>query len=158
MNSTPKKPALLVSACLLGVSCRYDGKSKPCPAVIALRERYRLIPVCPESLGGLPIPRLPSEIDDDRVKMQNGHDVTENYRNGAETVLRIAQENRCTVAVLKEKSPSCGSGQIHNGKFDGGLIPGDGITTALLKRNGITVLGESRIDKLPEHLDSASDT
>lgn len=158
MNSTPKKPALLVSACLLGISCRYDGKSKPCPAVIALRERYRLIPVCPESLGGLPIPRLPSEIDGDRVKMQDGHDVTENYRNGAETVLRIAQENRCTVAILKEKSPSCGSGQIHNGKFDGGLIPGDGITTALLKRNGITVLGESHIDKLPEHLDSASDT
>lgn len=143
-----QKPPILVSGCLLGIPCRYDGKSKPCPAVIALQERYRLIPVCPESLGGLRIPRLPSEICGDRVKQQDGCDVTESYLSGAGKTLRIAEENHCTIAVLKEKSPSCGSGQIHNGKFDGGLIPGDGITAALLKKHGITVLGESEAERL----------
>ena len=136
---------ILVSACLLGEPCRYDGKSKPCVRVIALKGTYNLIPICPEVMGGLPTPRTPSEICGERVLMKDGHDVTENYNRGAETALTIARENACTVAILKEKSPSCGSGLIHNGLFDGGLVPGDGITAQLLKQNGIRVLGESEI-------------
>ena len=140
-----KKVPILVSACLLGTPCRYDGASKPCPSVLALQETYELLPVCPEVMGGLPTPRTPSEIIGSRVVMKSGRDVTEHYRRGAEEALRIARENNCTLAILKEKSPSCGSGLIHNGKFDGGLVEGDGITTALLKKNGIRVLGESEI-------------
>ncbi|MBE6566794.1 MAG: DUF523 domain-containing protein [Ruminococcaceae bacterium] len=136
---------ILVSACLLGEPCRYDGKSKPCERVIALKNTYNLIPICPEVMGGLPTPRTPSEICGERVLMKDGRDVTENYNRGAQKALEIARENACTVAILKEKSPSCGSGLIHNGSFDGGLVKGDGITTQLLKQNGIRVLGESEI-------------
>ena len=136
---------ILVSACLLGEPCRYDGKSKPCERVIALKGTYNLIPICPEVMGGLPTPRTPSEICGERVLMKDGRDVTENYNRGAQKALEIARENACTVAILKEKSPSCGSGLIHNGSFDGGLVEGNGITTQLLKQNGIRVLGESEI-------------
>ena len=139
------KKNILVSACLLGESCRYDGKSKPCERVMALKDTYNLIPICPEVMGGLPTPRVPSEICGERVLMKDGRDVTENYNRGAEIALSIARENACTVAILKEKSPSCGSGLIHNGLFDGGLVDGDGITTRLLKNEGIRVLGESEI-------------
>ena len=136
---------ILVSACLLGKPCRYDGKSKPCERVIALSNTYNLIPICPEVMGGLPTPRTPSEICGERVLMKDGRNVTENYNSGARKALEIARKNACTVAILKEKSPSCGSGLIHNGLFDGGLVEGDGITTQLLKQNGICVLGESEI-------------
>jgi uncharacterized protein YbbK (DUF523 family) len=96
-------------------------------------------------MGGLPTPRVPSEICGALVLMKDGRDVTENYNRGAEKALEIARENACTVAILKEKSPSCGSGLIHNGLFDGGLVEGDGITAQLLKKAGIRVLGESEI-------------
>ena len=139
------KKNILVSACLLGESCRYDGKSKPCARVIALKNTYNLVPVCPEVMGGLPTPRVPSEICGERVMMKDGRDVTENYNRGAQEALRIAKENACTVAILKEKSPSCGSGLIHNGLFDGGLVKGDGIAAQLLKQENIRVLGESEI-------------
>ena len=139
------KKNILVSACLLGQSCRYDGKSKPCERVLALKDTYNLIPICPEVMGGLPTPRTPSEICGELVLMKDGRNVTENYNRGAQKALEIARENACTVAILKEKSPSCGSGLIHNGLFDGGLIEGDGITAKLLKSQGIRVLGESEI-------------
>ena len=139
------KKNILVSACLLGQSCRYDGKSKPCERVLALKDTYNLIPICPEVMGGLPTPRTPSEICGELVLMKDGRNVTENYNRGAQKALEIARENACTVAILKEKSPSCGSGLIHNGLFDGGLIEGDGITAKLLKSQGILVLGESKI-------------
>ena len=139
------KKNILVSACLLGQSCRYDGKSKPCERVIALKDTYNLIPICPEVMGGLPTPRTPSEICGELVLMKDGRNVTENYNRGAQKALEIARENACTVAILKEKSPSCGSGLIHNGLFDGGLVEGDGITAKLLKSQGIRVLGESEI-------------
>ena len=139
------KKNILVSACLLGHACRYDGKSKPCERVIALKDTYNLIAVCPEVMGGLPTPRVPSEICGARVLMKDGRDVTENYNRGALAALEIARENACTVAILKEKSPSCGSDLIHNGLFDGGLVEGDGITAQLLKKAGIRVLGESEI-------------
>ena len=139
------KKNILVSACLLGEACRYDGKSKPCERVIALSNTYNLIPICPEVMGGLPTPRTPSEICGKQVLMKDGRNVTENYNCGARKALEIARENACTVAILKEKSPSCGSGLIHNGLFDGGLVEGDGITAKLLKSQGIHVIGESEI-------------
>lgn len=143
-----KKEPILVSACLLGAACRYDGGSRPNDAVWALAERYRLIPVCPEVMGGLPIPREPSEIVGDRVLSRTGKDVTAEYRCGAERTLSLARKFGCRAALLKEKSPSCGTGTIHNGKFDGGLIDGYGIAARLLRENGIAVFGESRSDEL----------
>lgn len=137
---------ILVSACLLGLACRYDGKSKPCEDVIKLTEKYNLIPFCPEVMGGLPTPRHPSEIVGDRVINLIDEDVTVQYKKGAEEALKIAKIYNCKYAILKEKSPSCGSGIIHNGEFDGGYIEGDGITARLLKENGIKVLGESDIN------------
>lgn len=143
-----RKEPILVSACLLGVACRYDGDSRPNDAVWALAERYRLIPVCPESMGGLPIPREPSEIVGDRVLSRTGKDVTAEYRRGAELALALTQKYGCRAALLKERSPSCGTGKIYNGNFDGGLTDGYGVTAALLRENGIAVFGESEIEKL----------
>ena len=139
--------AVLVSACLLGECCRYDGKSKPCAAVLALAERYRLIPVCPEVFGGLPTPRVPSEICGDRVMMRDGTDVTKNYRDGAQKALEMARENGCEVAILKEKSPSCGKGMVYDGTFSGTLTKGNGIAAALLMQHGIRVLTERELDE-----------
>lgn len=139
---------ILVSACLLGVACRYDGKSKPNEDVIALMNKYNLIPFCPEITGGLSTPRHPSEIVDDKVLNDIGEDVTAQYNKGAEEALRIAKMYNCKYAILKEKSPSCGKGKIHNGKFDGGYVEGNGVTAKLFLENGIEVLGESEIKAL----------
>ena len=135
---------ILVSSCLLGIPCRYDGQSKPCEAVRRLAGRHRLIPVCPEVLGGLPTPREPSEIrPDGRVYSRTGQDVSEAYLAGAREALRIARLHGCSLAILKEKSPSCGCGRVYDGSFTHTLTAGDGICTALLRRNGIRVIGES---------------
>ena len=139
---------LLISACLMGVKCRYDGKTKPLPCLKQLMDEYTLIPVCPEVLGGLPTPRVPAERIGDRVITQDGRDVTANYEQGAQEALRMAQMTGCTHALLKERSPSCGSGIIYDGTFSGGLCPGDGVCGALLKANGLQVLGESRVEEL----------
>lgn len=139
---------ILVSACLLGIGCRYDGKCKPNEDVIKLSEVYSLVPFCPEIYGGLPTPRIPSEIVGEKVLNAEGEDVTKQYSKGAEETLKTAKMFGCEVAIMKEKSPSCGNGLIHNGKFDGGLIEGDGITVRLLKKNGIKVFGESEIESI----------
>ena len=139
---------LLVSACLLGTPCRYDGKSKPNDAVIKLSDCYNLIPVCPEVDGGLPTPRVPSERIGDRVMMKDGRDVTENYFKGAEYALSLCIYNDITCAILKERSPSCGKGCIYDGTFTGTLTNRDGVTAELLKKNGITVLGETEIAEM----------
>lgn len=139
---------ILISACLLGCACRYDGKSKPHPLAQELARRGLAVPVCPEQLGGLPTPRTPSERQGQRVTMQNGHDVTAEYRRGAEEALAIARLYGCQMAVLKERSPSCGHGEIYDGTFTGTLTTGDGVTAALLRENGITVYGESDLADL----------
>ena len=141
---------ILVSECLLGIRCKYSGGANPCLAVIQAVKagRHRLIPVCPECLGGLAIPRQPSERVGDRVLSRTGEDVTAQYERGAQAALALAKLYGCTAAILKERSPSCGSGIIHNGRFDGGLTPGDGVTAALLRANGIAVYGESEWQKL----------
>ena len=134
---------ILVSACLLGLRCRYDGKAKPNAAVLALRERHTLIPVCPEQLGGLPTPRSPSEWQGERIRNADGADVTMQYLRGAEEAVRLAELMGCRVAVLKERSPACGCGEIYDGSFTHTLKAGDGSAASALKRAGVTVLGES---------------
>ena len=138
---------LLISACLLGIPCRYDGASKPQSWVEKLAERHELVPVCPEQLGGLPTPRPPAERRDGRVVTQSG-DVTEQYLRGAEETLKLCKLLGCEAAVLKERSPSCGRGQVYDGTFSGTLTAGDGVTAELLAAHGILVYGESQIEKL----------
>lgn len=137
---------ILVSACLLGVKCKYSGGDNACPAVIALMERYGLIPVCPEQMGGLPTPRLASEQAGEGVINREGEDVSHQFRRGAEGTLTLARLFGCRRAVLKARSPSCGSGEIYDGSFSGRLISGDGVTARLLRENGITVYSEENFE------------
>ncbi len=139
---------LLISACLLGCRCRYDGASKPHPLAVALAERHELVPVCPEQLGGLATPRPPAERRGEAVVTAAELDVTEQYRRGAEEALALCRFFGCKAAVLKERSPSCGHGQIYDGSFTGTLTAGDGVTAELLAARGIPVYGESQIPEL----------
>ena len=136
---------ILVSACLLGVSCRYDGRSKAYPLVEELCRRHEVVPVCPEQLGGLPTPRTPVERQGGRVVTKTGGDVTEQYLRGAAEVVRLARLLGCSVAVLKERSPSCGSGAVYDGTFTGTLTDGFGTAAEALRAAGIRVLGESQL-------------
>ncbi len=106
------------------------------------------IPVCPEIMGGLPTPRDPAEIYGGRVKTIRGIDVTDNYERGALQVLNLSLLYGCRRALLKERSPSCGAGMIYDGSFSGRLVPGEGITAGLLRRNGMKVIGESSVKEL----------
>ncbi len=137
---------------MLGVCCRYDGRSVPCQPLLDALPRLRLVPVCPEILGGLPTPRTPSERQGERVVSKTGADVTAAYQKGAEEALRLARLFGCRKALLKERSPSCGRGQIYDGSFSGRLIPGDGVTARLLEQEGIAVFGESQLQQLLETL------
>ena len=139
---------ILISACLLGVSCRYDGCSVQYPEVSALSEKYNLIPVCPEIYGGLPTPRVPAERILDKVINKEGGDVTENYKKGADIALGLARELNCRAAILKERSPSCASHEIYDGTFTKTRISGMGVTAELLSKNGIKVYSENEIEKL----------
>ena len=145
-----EKERLLVSACLLGLKCRYDGGRRPLDAELIdlLMKRFELVPVCPEQLGGLTTPREPSERRGMRVVMRSGRDVTAEYERGAQEALRLARLFSCRQALLKERSPSCGSGEVYDGTFTGALTSGDGVTAQLLKENGIDVFGEGRVDEL----------
>ena len=152
------KTRVVFSQCMLGVRCRYDGK---CSVKEAVRDEACArgwIPVCPEILGGLTTPRPPAERIGDRVMNCEGGDVTENYRRGAEEALKIAQLYGCKYALLKERSPSCGCGEIYDGTFSGTKIAGDGVTAALFKENGIQVFGESRLGELIEILSEVDET
>ncbi len=135
---------LLISACLLGTPCRYDGKSVPLPGgqLDALRARFELVPVCPECDGGLSTPRIPSERRGERVINRAGEDVTGAYRRGSAAALETAQREGCSRALLKERSPSCGNGKIYDGSFTGHLIPGHGVTTEILMCQNLEVFGE----------------
>lgn len=146
------KPRLLVSACLLGVNCRYNGTGGQLEGLAELMELAELIPVCPEILGGLPTPRPPAERQGDRVITCEGGDVTEEYLRGAGESLRLAQMFGAKLALMKERSPSCGAGEIYDGSFTHTRIPGDGTASALLKAQGIEVYGETRIHELIERL------
>lgn len=137
---------LLVSACLLGVTCRYDGEGKEYPGVKELLKDHHLVPVCPEILGGLPTPRTPAECRAGKVLTKTGNDVTAEYEQGAREALKLAALLDCRAAILKERSPSCGKGRIYDGTFSGSLTEGDGVCARLLEENGIKVYGESQIE------------
>ena len=136
---------LLVSACLLGVMCRYDGQSRPDEKVLTLLKNHVLVPVCPEQLGGLSTPRCPCEIQGDRVMSRDGDDRTAEYEKGALEALRLCRLFSCEAAVLKAKSPSCGLGCVYDGTFSGTLRPGDGVTAGLLKNRGVPVYSEKNL-------------
>ena len=133
---------IVVSKCLTGARCRMDGGSKLVPEIKALVDAGKAVAVCPEVLGGLLTPRLPSEIIRGRVVNTAGEDVTGAFVLGARRAMEICLENGCTSAILKSKSPSCGCGMIHNGRFDGGLVPGNGIFAQMLLDAGIPVQTE----------------
>ena len=141
---------ILVSACLLGLRCRYDGRSKPHAAVLALGEKHTLIPCCPEQLGGLPTPRSPSEWQGDRIVNREGADVTPQYRRGGEEAAALARTLGCEAAILKERSPACSCREIYDGSFSGVLKPGKGSAAAALEAAGIPVFGESELDSLSQ--------
>ena len=141
------KEKLLVSACLLGENCKYSGGNNYTPAVEALKEKFDVIPVCPEQMGGLPTPRIPAERVGEKVLTREGADVTAEYRKGAEDALAVAKTNGVKLAVLQERSPSCGSECVYDGTFSGKLIPGQGVTAQLLEKNGIKVYSSGRIEE-----------
>lgn len=143
----------LVSACLCGESCRYDGGHSADARFTALAAAGLALPVCPERLGGLPVPRRPCEIKDGRVLDASGEDHTGAFRKGAASTLALAREHGIRTAVLKARSPSCGSDGVYDGGFSGRLVPGKGVCAALLEADGIAVYSEEncpdRLTALP---------
>ena len=141
---------LLISACLMGYECKYCGGSNRLAEreLEALRAKCRLIPVCPESAGGLSTPRDPSERRGERVVSSKGVDVTSQYNKGADTAMYLARRYGCKAALMKAKSPSCGSGEIYDGTFTGTIVPGYGVAAERLEAAGIRVLSEDEIGKL----------
>ncbi|MBQ3482408.1 MAG: DUF523 domain-containing protein [Oscillospiraceae bacterium] len=141
---------LLVSACLLGACCKYSGGNNALDGEMlrALREKWALVPVCPEMAGGLGVPREPSERRGERVVSRSGADVTAAFAAGAETACRLCGRFGCETALLKENSPSCGNGTIYDGSFSGTLTAGDGLTAERLRALGLALVGESKVEEL----------
>lgn len=138
---------ILISACLLGDKVKYSGSHNLTPPLLSLLERYptKLIPICPEVMGGLTTPRPPAEKIGEKVMTIQGVDVSNAFNQGANLALKQALQHQIAFAILKEKSPSCGSQQIYNGSFNGTLINGEGITTHKLKNYGFTVFSEQQL-------------
>jgi uncharacterized protein YbbK (DUF523 family) len=156
--SSPRMEKILVSACLLGERVRYNGADKRCDHEVLQRwiDEGRIVPVCPEVGGGLPVPRLPAEIEDGaggasvlagaaRVVDREGRDVSRHFLSGAQLALASARANGIRIAILKEGSPSCGSSVTHDGTFGAGMVEKPGVTTALLEQAGIHVFSESEL-------------
>ena len=133
---------ILVSACLAGIPCRYDGKSKTVPEIRKLVQNGKAVTVCPELLGGLEIPRPPAEIRNGRILTEKGRDVTQNYVNGSKKALEICLMNHCDQAVLKEKSPACGAHVVYDGTFTGRITERHGIFASMLLENHIPCFNE----------------
>jgi uncharacterized protein YbbK (DUF523 family) len=136
------RPALLVSACLLGTCCNHEGRHSQRPQVEALRSQFRLVPICPEVAGGLPTPRAAAEIVGNRVVNDAGDDVTAEYVRGAQAAVELARAVGATRAVLKARSPSCGAHAVYDGTFTRTLRDGEGITAAALRAAGVHVVSE----------------
>lgn len=141
---------ILVSACLLGLCCRYNAEPVTNERILALAKTHPLVPVCPEQLGGLSTPRPPAERKGERVVSSDGTDVTEAFQKGAQETLLLARALGCKTAILKARSPSCGHGRIYDGTFTGKLISGSGVTAELLEASGMSVYTE---EELPFFLD-----
>ncbi len=139
---------ILISACLVGDNVKYDGGNNKNPLISQLLEKYELVPFCPEVEGGLPTPRHPSEQRGEQVVNDLNEDVSDEFYRGADLALNICLYLKITKAILKERSPSCGVHSIYDGTFSHKVIPGMGVTAALLKRKGITVYSEDEIPEL----------
>lgn len=137
---------ILISACLIGDKCNYLGKSNYSPFIKELLEKYELVPFCGEVEGGLSVPRDPCEIKNGLVITKDGKSTTRIYETGAERGLNICQYLGIRIAILKDRSPMCGVYNIHNGRFDGNVIAGQGILASLLKKKGIRVISENDIE------------
>jgi uncharacterized protein YbbK (DUF523 family) len=142
---------IIISACLAGINCKYDGGNNLNKKILELVKKGKAIPLCPEQLGGLTTPREPAECNGDgsmvlngkaKVITRSGRDVTDNFIKGAKEVLRLAKKLKVKKAILKARSPSCGADKIYDGSFSGRLIDGNGVLAALLKKNGIKVYNE----------------
>lgn len=142
------KPNLLISECLCGVCCRYDGDHNRIECLEEIKNVYNLVPVCPEVLGGLLTPRPPAERVGNRVQTKNGVDVTEQFKRGAALALAIAIEKNCRCALLKAKSPSCGYGELYDGTFTRTLVKGVGVTSELLLQHDIQIYTEKNVAAL----------
>ncbi len=138
---------VLVSKCLLGENCKYNGGNNYNKKIVEYLEDKEYISICPECLGGLPVPRDPSEINPSNGKVfsSEGKDVTENFIIGAEKALEIAKKNNAKLAILKQSSPSCGFGTVYDGSFSGNKISGMGKTAQLLFENGVKIITEKDI-------------
>jgi len=145
---------ILVSACLLGHKVRYDNGDVPCldPRFLKWYEEGRFVSICPEVVGGLPTPRPDAQRQGNRVVTGAGADVTDAFEKGAWSSLKLAQEHRVALAILKQDSPSCGSLFVYDGTFTDTKKPGEGTTTELLRRHGIRVFGEDQLDEVEEAL------
>ena len=141
---------LLISACLIGSECKYSGGSNALgrEELDALRSRYLLVPVCPETAGGLGVPREPSERLGPAVVSRSGRDVTDSFSAGAEVARRLCLRFGCRMALLKERSPSCGKDGVYDGSFSGVLVPGMGMCAERLAAMGVELFGESELSEL----------
>ena len=139
---------LLISSCLLGNNVKYNGKNNYIKEVELLKNKYNLIVICPEVMGGLPIPRIPSEILNGKVINKEGIDVTNNFNKGAEETIKLVKKYNIKKALLKEGSPSCGSHYIYDGTFSGIKVDGYGVTTKKLIELGLDIYSEKEIEKL----------
>lgn len=139
---------ILISACLVGDNVKYNGGNNKNPLISKLLEKYELVPFCPEVEGGLPTPRHPSEQRGEQVVNDTDEDVTDEFNRGADLALNICLYLKISKAILKERSPSCGVHEIYDGSFSHKVIPGMGVTAALLKRKGITIYSEDEIPEL----------
>ena len=152
--ASAEQPAILVSACLLGVRCNHRGAASPSAAVAALADGARLVPVCPESMGGLPTPRPAAEIQPGgRVVDEQGVDVTDAYERGARATVELARSTGAQAAVLKARSPSCGCHDVYDGRFQGTLRDGLGVTAQALVTAGLTVRSEEDVEAESESRD-----
>lgn len=164
MNKSNQAKNILISACLLGNPVRYNGTDLLLahPLIKKWQTQQRLISICPEVVGGLPIPRAPAEIQGGNgnqvltnkitVVDNTGKDVSAYFITGAKEALKLAQQNHCVAAILTERSPSCGSQIIYDGNFSGNRITGYGVTTALLRESGIQVFNQYQLEELNQFL------
>ena len=150
-----KKIKVLISACLLGDNVKYSGGNNLTPELVTLLEKYNvdIVKVCPECFAGLPIPRLPSEIKEGKVYSKDGRDITEEFLSGAEKTYQIAKRKQVDFAILKERSPSCGSSFIYDGSFSGKVIEGQGLTAKKLSKENIIIFSEENLEEIEKYLE-----
>ena len=139
-----EKEKILISACLIGLNCKYDGGNNENSKLVELMKEKDLVPICPEQLGGLKTPRASAERKQEKVITKEGVDVTKEYQKGAEEVLKLAKKLNIKKAILKSRSPSWGIDEIYDGTFSHNLVKGDGVTAELLKKNGIEVISSDK--------------